>query len=472
MRHAHPLLIRQAHCSQKGMIDILIENGQIAAIAEHLPEKGKIVQAKGGAILPGLHDHHIHLLATAARNQSLDLNDIGSEHALSEALSIAIGSREPSKWVRGINLDAATLKRVDRKWLDSIAPDHPVRLKDRTGALWILNSLALDALSGLRLPDGFETDTFGKLTGKVWRQDAFLGSHIPSIPPSLSAISMELAKYGVTGVTDASVTTRQDTADMLANARRNGEIKQRLYLMSGGALVAPNDQSFTASSIKIILDDHNLPSLESIVDKIRFARASNRSVAVHCVTEAELALAIAAWQQEGALPGDRIEHGSIIPLDYIDIIRDLQTTIVTQSGFVWSRGDRYLHDVETSSHDDLYRCKSLMDCNIEVAGSSDAPYGPLDPWVAIKTAAHRTTVAGNALGTQERVTPEQALNMYLGMPEAPGGPPRTIDVGSPADLCLLQKPLDAALRNLTSENVFMTIIEGEIVFHQPAGTTL
>lgn len=470
MRQPRPLLIRQANCSRRGIIDILIEDGKIAAIAEQLPEKGNVIQARGGAILPGLHDHHIHLLATAARNLSLDLDGVRSEHVLSEVLSRTVASKEPAEWTRGVNLDAAALHSIDRVWLDRITPDHPVRLKDRTGALWVLNTLALDQLSGLTLPDGFESDTSGKLTGRVWREDSFLGEHIPSLTPCLFALSAELATYGVTGVTDASVTTRQDTADLLANARRRGEFKQRLHLMSSDALDTPDDKTFSISSIKIILDDRNLPSLEAVVEKIQFARASNRSVAVHCVTEAELALAIAAWQQAGALPGDRIEHGSIIPFEYLEIIRDLETTVVTQSGFVWSRGERYLQHVEQSSQDDLYRCKSLIDYNIGVAGSSDAPYGPLDPWVAIRTAADRTTDAGNALGTKESVTPEQALNMYLSMPEVPGGPSRTIDVGSPADLCLLRKPLDAALCDLTSENVSMTIIEGEIVFEQKTGT--
>lgn len=55
-----------------------------------------------------------------------------------------------------------------------------------------------------------------------------------------------------------------------------------------------------------------------------------------------------------------------------------------------------------------------------MALSSDAPYGPLDPWTA-------------------------ALDAYLTPPHDPGGAPRRVRPGTPADVVLLERPLAAAL---------------------------
>ena len=61
------MLIRRADL-EGGVRDVRIAGGRIEAIAEHLaPRAGEgAIDAEGGALFPGLHDHHIHLLALAA----------------------------------------------------------------------------------------------------------------------------------------------------------------------------------------------------------------------------------------------------------------------------------------------------------------------------------------------------------------------------------------------------------------------
>jgi predicted amidohydrolase YtcJ len=98
-----------------------------------------------------------------------------------------------------------------------------------------------------------------------------------------------------------------------------------------------------------------------------------------------------------------------------------------------------------------------------VAAGSDAPYGPLDPWVAVDAAATRTTAAGAALGPQERVSPLRALGMFLAPLEHPGGPPRLVARGAPADLCLLDRPLEQVLAAPDARHVRATVIGGRVV---------
>ncbi len=97
-------------------------------------------------------------------------------------------------------------------------------------------------------------------------------------------------------------------------------------------------------------------------------------------------LALSAWEQVPAIDGDRIEHGSVLPVELLDRVRTLGLRIVTQPGFVLDRGDRYLAEVEHDDQPHLYRCRSLIDAGIPVAGSTDAPFGPEDPWQAVLAA--------------------------------------------------------------------------------------
>jgi hypothetical protein len=61
------------------------------------------------------------------------------------------------------------------------------------------------------------------------------------------------------------------------------------------------------------------------------------------------------------------------------------------------------------------------------------------------------------------VPPERALALFLTPPGAPGGAPRRIEAGAPADLCLLDGPLDDGLANPSADRVAATVIGGRVV---------
>jgi predicted amidohydrolase YtcJ len=237
--------------------------------------------------------------------------------------------------------------------------------------------------------------------------------------------------------------------------------------MSGGALSAPADGAFAVGPVKVLLDDHALIDLEDFIARIGQARAWGRAVAVHCVTAAELALTLAAFDAAGARAGDRIEHGGVIPLEAVARLKALGPTVVTQPAFVRERGDRYLAEVEARDRPDLYRCASLRAAGVPVAFSSDAPYASPDPWAGIAAATQRTTRGGRPLGADERVRPSEALAMYLAAATSPGGPARRVEVGAPADLCLLARPLRDVLQAPSADQVRATFISGRPVHTVP-----
>jgi predicted amidohydrolase YtcJ len=458
------LILRNVEVAGRPGLDVRLANGRIAEIGERLGGRGDSLDGRGGALLPGLADHHIHLLATAAQAQSVRLPASGDEATFERALREALAARPPGAWLRVTGYHERMAGDLDRDVLDRIAPGNPLRVQHQTGSLWILNSLAIEALAAEAAPPEAERDAEGRLTGRVWRGDAWLRARLAADPPDLAPLGRTLAAYGITALTDASATTDGSAASLLAQAHRAGVLPQRLTLMSAGPLAAPEDGAFAVGPVKVLLDDARLLDLGAFVERIIEARPQGRAVAVHCVTAGELALTLAAFESAGARPGDRVEHGGVIPAEAIPVLKRLGLTVVTQPAFVLERGDRYLAEVDPAEQGDLYRCASLLAAGVPTAGSSDAPYASPDPWSGMRAAIRRRTRDGQPIGAAEQVAPMTALDLYLGEPRAPGGPARSITVGAAADLCLLAAPLAEVLAEPSAERVRATTIAGQLVF--------
>ncbi len=454
------------------MVDVEIMDGLVSAVtpssersALNISNGGTTLDADGGALIPGLHDHHTHILAFAASRSSLQCGPrlAGDASQLQNQLQQAAADRKSGEWLRGVGYHESTAGPLDRFVLDTLVVDRPVRLQHRSGHAWFLNTAALvavgiDPLSAQNnLPDGFQRDAHGLPTGVLFGVDDWLGARVPRVPLDLAGAGAELASYGITGLTDATPTTSRDDLTLLARAQSNGDLPQSILVMGGIDLAADHEPELARGPLKLVLADHGLPSLDELIAAFKSCRRVGRPIAIHCVTRVALVMALAAWEEVGTKPGDRIEHGAVIPLELIAKIAELQLTVVTQPGFIADRGDDYLHDVDDHDQPHLWRCGSLLEAGVSVGGSTDAPFGPADPWIAIATAIDRRTPSGASLGHQERITPSDALNMFLTTPQNPGGIRRRVCVGTVADLCLLKTPLGKALDGPRSTFVRCTV---------------
>ena len=461
------LLIRNVEIEGRAHCDLLVRDGRIATIGRRLATTGNVLEGCGGALIPGLHDHHIHLLATAARSNTIDLSSVRDAREAKRVLLNAIRQKPCGDWLRVAGYHEHSCGPMDRSLLDRLAPDHPVRLEHQSGSLWILNSRALNALGTDDAPASLERDAAGRPTGNLWRGDAWLKDRLGVAPPDLAALGRSLAAFGVTGATDTSPTTDLSAFACLSAANASGALPQKLLLMSGQLLAVEETASVRLGAVKFILDDHNLPDLGEVAQDIAAAHNAGRAVAVHSVTYGELAFALAALDMAGPQLGDRIEHGGLIARETLDDLRRMGLCVVTQPSFIALRGDRYLQRVEPEQWDDLYRCRTLLEAGVRVAASSDAPYGNLDPWGSLRAAVQRLTREGRLIGAGERLTPSAALDLFLCNPDLPGGPPRRLEVGAAADLCLLSGPRPSALAHLDASRVRATVIDGCVVYERP-----
>lgn len=471
------LLVDDVEIDGRGGRAVLVSGGVIAtvgpraAVAGSVPPAALVLDGGGAALVPGLHDHHLHLFALASRAASVWCGppDVASPAALEDRLRSAAAESGGEGWIRAIGWDDTVAGWPDRHTLDAAVAERPLRLQHRSGALWVLNSAAVEEL-GLdpdeALPEGVETGG-GVPTGRFFSVDDWLRSRITSAAPSLRDVGAELASFGVTGVTDATATNGPEELAALAAAVAAAELPQRVMAMTRDPHTpAPAGEGVALGCVKVVLAEASLPGLDDLAARIRAAHDAGRRVAIHAVDRSSNVMAAVALAEAGALAGDRIEHASVAPLEVVHRFAELGVTVVTQYNFVAEHGDRYLATVEPPDQPWLYRGRAFVDAAVALAGGSDAPFGSANPWDSMAAAVNRRTTSGATLGEAEALTPEEALALFTATAALPGEQ-RRIAAGEAADLCLLDRTWATARSDLAAVAVAATVAGGRVIHRAP-----
>lgn len=443
------------------MTDLVIENlrlpdgtqGAVALRSGRIWRAGgfegaRVIDACGAMLCLGIKDHHIHLAAEVAARQSLDISGLTPEHP---DFAAKIAAAPHASRIIG----AEGVEHLTRDLLDELAPDRPLRVQARTGALWILNSAALAALRDLPdpLPKAFLRDPSGRLTGQVERGDRWL-RNTPVAPELLHDLGRELAAMGVTALSDASETNGPDEAHWLAQAA----LPQSLSLMSGQPHW-PEGAPYRPRWLKLVPDEWNLPDFDDTLRRIEAARDAGFGTAIHAVTAAELAFAMAIFLTAGVQSGDRIEHAVVVPPSAIDTLAALSAqglVVVVNPGFLRNRGDRWLREVAPEDLPHLMPLRQMQEAGVCLRAGSDAPYGPLEPQIAMQAACDRKTREGAVIGAEQALSPQSARELYASWPGREDG----LQDGAIADF-ILQYCDDA--RDGLSGQVMLTVSQGKII---------
>jgi predicted amidohydrolase YtcJ len=455
------MLIRDAEIWQGDRADVRLSGGRIQAIGQLSGRPGEpVIDAGGGALLPGLHDHHIHLPALAAKAASVVC---GPPEITDEAeLAARLAAQRGCGWIRGILYHESVMGLPDARALDRFVPHRPLRIQHRSGRMWFLNSAALDILlQTAPAPPGLMRDAAG-YTGQLFEEDDWLRRTLASTPPGFGAIAADLAGFGITGLTEMSPRNEAIMAGHFSAEMISGALPQRVLLAGALSLGDIAAGPWQLGPAKLHLHETALPAFEDATAFITAAHRGERPVAVHCTTEVELVFTLAAFEAAGTFPGDRIEHAGVAGNEHIARIAELGLAVVSQPHFIAERGDAYLHDVEPRHRDELYRLASFIRAGVPLAAGSDAPFGSADPWAAMRAAVSRTTATGHSIGGNEALSPEAALDLFLAAPQNLARQ-RRIATGEPADLCLLSVPWRGARQRLSADDVRSTFIGGKIV---------
>jgi predicted amidohydrolase YtcJ len=473
------LVVVNAEVSGRPGLGIRVSREEILEVGAGLsPRRGEaVLDAGGGAVIPGLHDHHVHLRGLLAARLSADVSAAADPAAFDRMVAAAAAAVGRGRWLRATGWSETSAGPLDRHRLDALTGAVPVRVQHRSGAMWVLNSAALRQVGGDdRGADGTDTggidtggierDDRGVPTGRLLRMDGWLRDRLPSALPAdwlgegLADYGRRCALLGLTGFTDATPGRDQADVDAFGKLSADGSFPQRLLLMAPPGLRPPPTGRVTLGPRKVILDDAALPDVAELAALAAQAHRRGSALAVHCVTAEQLIVAVAAFEQAG-VAGDRIEHASVVPPGYAARLARLGLTVVTQPGFISVRGDDYLCEVPAPEQAWLYPCATLARAGTVVAAGTDAPFGPADPWRCVAAAVARRTPAGRVLGPTERLSPVRALRLFLTAPDDPGRL-RHVRPGQPGDLCVLRTPLRPFLARPTADGVRAGIIGAQV----------
>ena len=423
----------------------------------------EVIDAGGRTLLPCLADHHLHLLALAARSESIICGppEINNEAALADLLK---QHDHGDLWFRGVAYHESIAGIIDRHWLDQHLSERPARIQHRGGRLWIINSKGLAILnstSNKKLPPGLSWDS-----GHLYDSDAWLRQQLASTPPDLSRTSRELAGLGIGLITDMTPQNDPFIVDFLNSQQQNNNLLQDILIAGQPSLSKlgwqPHSDRLKIGPTKIHLQEANLPDFDEICELIAESHIEDRSVAFHCVTEIELVFALAVLAKTQSINGDRIEHASIVPPHLLQSISELGLAVVTQPNFILERGDQYLKDINFKEIPYLYRGNSFMDQEIRLAGGTDAPFGTANPWLAMQAAVSRCSLGGQVINHSEALTPEQAVSLFLGELQDPTKL-RRLEAGAVAHMCLLDRNWHQARQALNNVEVIATWRAGQLI---------
>ncbi len=423
-------------------------------------------------------------------------------------------------------------RRHPTRWdLDQAAPEHPVKLTHRSGHACVLNSLALRLAhisEETPEPPGalFERDLdSGKLTGLLFGMGRYLEAVLPPLSDQeLTAgarlASLECLSHGVTTVHDATESNSLGDWHTFKRLRAEGVLVPRLTMMVGcrtlddvqaaGLAHGSGDARLRLGWAKVMLDETTgklEPSPEVLTSLVLRAQALGWPVAIHAIEERAIAAALDALEmaltpspfpkREGehvspprigeglgeravspsrigkgpgvrAVPRHRIEHCSVCPPALLARLARVRPVVVTQPGFIYHSGERYLAEVDPVQRPWLYRMGSMLRVGLEVAAGSDAPVVPVDPIMGIYAAVTRRAESGQEVLPQEAVSIPQALRAHtLGAAYAMGLESEigSLSVGKRADMVLLSDdPTQVPAEALKDVRVEATYLAGQMVW--------
>ena len=477
---------------------VAVSGGRIAAVGNFDQLKGLVgprthlVKLAGRAVAPGFIDSHLHFLEAAAASAGLQVSRARNLAELLLDLRTGAARTAPGNWLRAFGCDEALLKErrgPTRKELDDAVAKNPLRLRHQTLHGSWLNSRSIQAL-GLEQPDfkpcdGAQLirDGTGRLSGLVIGMEEWITRRLPPVTSAdiearTRIFSRELAAAGTTAFTDATVRNGLDEVRLFARLRSAGAFCQRAFLMLGAQHVdqAAEARNLAESAGMKLAAAKFMPGASCdadwLADRLTAAIGEGLDCAFHATEIDELECALTALESaqnrhpRRAATRWRIEHGGLIPPDYIPRLQALGAWVVTNPGFVHFRGVKYRQEPGLVPY--LYRVRSLKLAGIEPAGATDAPVTPARPLAAIAAAGSRIATDGERLAPDETIAVEDAFALFtrsaarLARLEA-----GQIAIAKLADLIVLpHNPLEMTPADLMTLPVDMTIIEGQIVYER------
>ncbi len=477
-------------------VDIRIADGLVSEVASGLrPLPGEqVIDAADRWAIPGLWDHHVHMIQWSQTRSRLDVGGTDGPDAVTRIVGDHIArlpANRPGTVVSGYGFRSATWSRQPTvAELDRVSGDHPVVLTSGDGHNGWLNSAAL-ALLGTPQRTGAltENEWFALMPGIVE-----LTAGMQSDDRDLRAAVRDASSRGVVGIVDFELARGYlDWPERFANGIDSLRVRSAVYpdgleevlaaglrtgqplphgagLATMGPLKIISDGSLntrTAHCREPYADGGELehPSgqqnfdLTERVSLLGHAHAGGLQAAVHAIGDAAVGIALDAFASTGV--SGSVEHAQLTTRDDLTRMGRLGVRASVQPAHL-------LDDREVTAQcwpDRADRCfafVSMLSAGVGLRFGSDAPVAPLDPWLAMAAAVHRSADERDPWNPGEAISAAEAL-------AASTDGQTTLAVGGRGDVVVLDdnpvgrtRDTATAAARLRERRVAATIVAGRL----------
>lgn len=480
-------------------VDVRVRSGRISELAAHLqPATGEEVHDAAGAIaIPGLWDQHVHVGQVAQGYSRMDTTAATSTGDLLAQVAAALRDRPTAAGAlvgfghRLVDLHGTPTVAA----LDEVAPTLPVVLIGGDAHHAWMNTPALHGL-GLAPHEGIVGE-------EEWFRALAHLDDLPGVAAGLEAgvrlLQRDALARGVTGICDmewAPNWRRWQQREALLRVRTATYIGDMDQVPGPTGTPISADGLVTMGPLKVILDGalgsrsalcrdaygalgpegRGVLSVEApdLLAALERADALGLDAAVHAIGDAATGIALEAFGQVSPGTGPpRIEHAQMLTDGDIAAMAGLGVIASVQPAHLLDDRDP-TEDVWGRHADEAYRFADLQRAHVPMIFGSDAPVAPVDPWLAMSAAVHRSADARPSWFPAQQLQPREALACSTdGV--------RGLAVGGVADIVLLAEdpfapvPRDAqglmiesatrdAAARLRAVQPIATLVGGELRF--------
>ena len=504
--------------------EVGIADGRVVAVERRneipVGSGTRVVDVGDAAVIPGLHDFHLHLVGLARSRREVLLDDARDTGEIAGRLSAVADRSARDAWIGGRGWNDAQLAG-GAALLDRAVKGRPAFLMSHDGhSAWA--SIEARRLAGLdgNAPDPaggrIERDERGEPTGVLRERAVELVAPFvtrlqgPELAEPLAATVGELAALGITGASEAgdytaengfgtdvalgdSYSSLTDLGDLLdgrlrmtlgipadgiaaaaASGRRTGApLEGRRTLRFGWAKQYTDGTLGSGTAARFTTDgDVGIMRVtpERLDADLAAARAAGIGMAMHAIGDRAVAGVLDAVQRAAprapGAPRDRIEHAQLLRPS--DAGRFSRLGVVASIQPIHAAADRDLVERDWAGRqDDAYAWRSMAAAGALLAAGSDAPVESVNPWLGMFAAVHRRLPSDTRADWRpgQALTVTEALFAYTFAPALALGAldEGHLRIGARADLAVLTLSMEALLRaddELATMRSQLTLVDG------------
>lgn len=509
---------------------VAVKFGKVLAVGQDdevkplIGNNTRVINASGKTVIPGLNDAHCHVLTTGRSHLLVDCGPdaVSSIAEIKKAIAEKTQTTPKGEWIVGFGYDDTKMIEdwyLNRADLDEVTTEHPVWVSHVGGHMSTTNSVGLrmarltresvDPVGGRYGRDPVTSELNGVIYEAAQRMFRMGSSSlIPRPTPdqdgeAIRWVCKEAASIGLTSFTDANVDVTAFQSYQVALA--SGDLSIRTHMLLGvdslddfigaGMRTGLGNDLLRVGAIKIVgdgaiagrtaflsepyegsEDDYGILAIapEVLEERVMTAHKAGFQVAVHANGDRIINMTLDAFEKAlQAYPREnhrhRIEHGTVITPEILTRMQRLGVVVLPFGSYIYYHAEkmRFYGEKRLSM---MFAHRSFLDNGIPVGGSSDHPCAPWFPLAGIQSCVTRRGHNGELLGSQQQVTPEQALwiytmgSAYTSFEENIKG---SIEVGKLADFVLLGEDLTRMdSESIKDIPITATIVGGESVYEK------